>query len=214
MSNTGNRRRICIVVSDFMTVQAFLQDQIRALSETYEITVVANTDDRDALRRLGLNAELVSVSIPRPIHLWRDVRALLSLYSLFRKRKFDLIHSITPKAGLLSMAAGRLAGVPARIHTFTGQVWATRSGLTRFLLKLADQVTASCATQVLADSKSQLNFLIDEGVVSARNVACWRMDQSAGSTYHAFVPDASRERRVRKKPQSRKMRPCFSSSAV
>ena len=75
MTNAKNRWRICIVVSDFMTVQAFLQDQIRALSEMYEVTVVANTDDRDSLRRLGLNAELVPVFIPRAIHPWRDVRA-------------------------------------------------------------------------------------------------------------------------------------------
>lgn len=47
MTNPGRRRPICIVVSDFMTVCAFLQDQIRALSKTYEVTVVANIDDRD-----------------------------------------------------------------------------------------------------------------------------------------------------------------------
>jgi len=197
MTNAKNRWRICIVVSDFMTVQAFLQDQIRALSEMYEVTVAANTDDRDSLRRLGLNAELVPVFIPRAIHPWRDVRALLSLYSLFRKRKFDLVHSITPKAGLLSMAAGRLAGLPVRIHTFTGQVWATRSGLTRRLLKLADQVTASCATQVLADSKSQSNFLVDEGVVSARKGRVLANGSISGVDVSRFCPGPVARRRVR-----------------
>jgi len=197
MSNTGNRRRICIVVSDFMTVQAFLQDQIRALSEAYEITVVANTDDRDALHRLGLNAELVSVSIPRAVHFWRDARGLLSLYFLCRKRKFDLIHSITPKAGLLSMAAGRLDGVPTRVHTFTGQVWATASGLTRRLLKLADQLTAFCATQVLADSTSQLKFLIDEDVVGVSKCRVLENGSISGVDVSRFRPDAAARRRVR-----------------
>jgi lipopolysaccharide/colanic/teichoic acid biosynthesis glycosyltransferase/glycosyltransferase involved in cell wall biosynthesis len=197
MSDTGNRRRICIVVSDFMTVQAFLQDQIRALGKTYEVTVVANTDDGDALRRLSLNAELVRASIPRTVYPWRDAAALLSLYSLFRKRKFDLVHSITPKAGLLSMAAGRIAGLPARIHTFTGQVWATKSGLTRRLLKLADQVTSSCATQVLADSESQLNFLIDEGVVSARKFRVLANGSISGVDVSRFCPDAAARQRVR-----------------
>ncbi len=197
MSNTGNRRRICIVVSDFITVRAFLRDQIRALSETYEITVVANTDDRDALHRLGLNAELVSVSILRPAHLWRDIRALLNLYSLFKKRKFDLVHSITPKAGLLSMAAGRLSGIPIRIHTFTGQVWATASGLTRRLLKSADRLTASCATQVLADSQSQLKFLVDEGVVSLRKCRVLANGSISGVDLSRFYPDAAARQRIR-----------------
>ena len=197
MSNKGNRLRICIVVSDFMTVQAFLQNQIRALSEMYEITVVANTDDRDALHRLGLNAELVSVSIPRAVHFWRDARALVNLHSLFRKRKFDLIHSITPKAGLLSMAVARLAGVPIRIHTFTGQVWATASGLRRRSLKLADQLTAFCATQVLADSQSQLKFLNDEGVVSARKCRVLANGSISGVDVSRFCPDAAARQRVR-----------------
>jgi lipopolysaccharide/colanic/teichoic acid biosynthesis glycosyltransferase/glycosyltransferase involved in cell wall biosynthesis len=209
MSNTGNRRRICIVVSDFMTVQAFLQDQIRALSEVYEITVVANTDDRDALRRLGLNAELVGVSIPRPIRLWRDAGALLNLYSLFRKRKFDLVHSITPKAGLLSMAAGRLAGVRIRIHTFTGQVWATQSGLRRFLLKLADQLTSSCASQVLADSQSQLEFLIDEGVVSTRKCRVLANGSISGVDVSRFCPDAAARERIRNKASIPEDAPVF-----
>ncbi|HXM63312.1 MAG TPA: sugar transferase [Terriglobales bacterium] len=197
MSNTGNRRRICIVVSDFMTVQAFLQDQIRALSEVYEITVVANTNDRDAFHRLGLNAELVSVSIPRAAHLWRDARALLSLYFLFKKRQFDLVHSITPKAGLLTMMTGRLAGVRTRIHTFTGQVWATASGFTRRLLKLADQLTNSCATQVLADSQSQLKFLIEEGVVSARKCRVLANGSISGVDVSRFCPDAAARQRIR-----------------
>jgi lipopolysaccharide/colanic/teichoic acid biosynthesis glycosyltransferase len=197
MSNRGNRRRICIVVSDLMTVQAFLQDQIRALTEAYEVTVVANTDDRDALHRLGLSAELVSISIVRPIRWSRDFRALLSLYSLFKQRKFDLIHSITPKAGLLTMAAGRLAGVPTRIHTFTGQVWATASRFTRRLLKLADRITAFCATQVLADSQSQLKFLIDEGVVSVRKSRVLANGSISGVDLSRFCPDAAARQRIR-----------------
>ena len=195
--NNSRRRHICIVVSDFMTVQAFLQDQIRALSETYEVTVVANTDDRDSLHRLNLKAELVPVPIPRKIDLWGDVCALLNLYSLFRKRKFILIHSITPKAGLLSMAAGKLAGIPTRLHTFTGQVWVTTSGWTRYLLKSADKFSAFCATEVLADSKSQLKFLVDEGIVDASKCHVLANGSISGVDVLRFRPDAAARRRVR-----------------
>lgn len=197
MKISENRPRICIVVSDFMTVQAFLQDQIRALSEKYEVTVVANSDDRDCLRRLNLNAEFVPVAIPRAIHLWRDVHALLSLYLLFRKRKFALIHSITPKAGLLSMVAGQLAGVPTRIHTFTGQVWATATGWMRYFLKSSDRLTAFCATAVLADSKSQLTFLIDEGVVDLQKRRVLANGSISGVDVSRFHPDAAARQRVR-----------------
>lgn len=197
MTNIGNRRRICIVVSDFMTLQAFLQDQIRALSRTYEVTVVANIDDRDSLRRLNLDAELVRVAISRKIDLWRDVLALLNLYLLFRKRKFILVHSITPKAGLLSMTAGKLAGIPTRIHTFTGQVWVTRSGVTRHILKWADKLTAFCATRVLTDSESQMQFLIAEGVVDVRRGHVLASGSICGVDASRFRPDTAARRRLR-----------------
>jgi glycosyltransferase involved in cell wall biosynthesis len=195
--NRRNRRRICIVVSDFMTVSAFLQDQIRALCRTYEVTIVANTDDRGSLRRLNLDAELVPVAISRDIDLRRDVLALLDLYLLFRKRKFNLVHSITPKAGLLSMTAGKLAGIPVRIHTFTGQVWAARSGATRYLLKRADKVTVFCATRVLTDSQSQLQFLIAEGVVGVGQCRVLANGSLCGVDPCRFRPNAAARLRVR-----------------
>jgi glycosyltransferase involved in cell wall biosynthesis len=62
--------------------------------------------------------------------------------------------------------AGFLVRVPIRIHTFTGQVWATRKGLSRRILKQADRLIASLATNILVDSFSQKAFLIRESVVS------------------------------------------------
>ncbi len=182
-----------------MTVSAFLEDQIRALSRNYEVTVVANTDDRGSLRRLNLDAEFVPVAISREIDLRRDVLALMNLYLLFSKRKFTLIHPITPKAGLLSMTAGKLAGIPVRIHTFTGQVWAARSGATRSILKRADKLTVFCATRVLTDSQSQLRFLIAEGVVGVGQCRVLAKGSLCGVDPSRFRPDAAARRRVRDK---------------
>jgi hypothetical protein len=61
----------------------------------------------------------------RHISLKQDLEISLKLYRYFKKEKPDIIHSITPKAGLLSMLAGLLAGVPIRMHTFTGLIFRT-----------------------------------------------------------------------------------------
>ncbi len=197
MTNTKDRERICIVVSDSRTVCAFLREQVRSLMETHEVTVVANGDDNKLLRSLIPGGELIPVAISRQIDLWRDLRALASLYSLFRERKFALIHSITPKAGLLSMAAGKLARVPVRLHTFTGQVWATRSGVFRSLLKLADKLTASLATGVLADSRSQFEFMAAEGVVDVLRGRVLGSGSIGGVDASRFRPNAEARRGVR-----------------
>ena len=64
----------------------------------------------------------------RNIDLIGDLKGVFALRKIFRKERFDCVHSVTPKAGLLTACAGWLARVPNRVHIFTGQVWATRKG--------------------------------------------------------------------------------------
>jgi hypothetical protein len=126
-------KSVCFVVSSPYTLKSFLLDHIAALSRICRLTCVANWDDPAGLQECGVaDVPLVHVPIergypPRVAILKRSG----SLQRYFRKNRFDVVHSFTPKAGLLAMTAAALAGVPVRIHTFTGQVWASRSGLQR-----------------------------------------------------------------------------------
>lgn len=168
--NTGHRSgsekaRICYVVSSEMTVAAFLKGHIAVAEETYDVSVAVNTPDPDCLRKLGLSATLLVVPIERKISPVRDLRALWILYRHFRQRRFDLVHSVSPKAGLIGMLAAWLAGIPVRVHTFTGQVWVTHTGWRRSLLKSADWLIGSLTTRALVDSPSQRDFLVAEGVL-------------------------------------------------
>jgi hypothetical protein len=142
-----------------------LFDQLSRLSKRYDVLVVANTDDENFLTNLGLSVELVPLRIERDPHLSRDFLALLALLKLFRKKRFTVVHSFSPKGGLLAMVASSLVRVPARIHTFTGQVWVTRGGFTQRLLRSADWLIAHLATHVFVDSPSQREFLIKENIV-------------------------------------------------
>ena len=103
-----------------MTVEAFLVDYIRSLSADYHITVVTNTDDAGFLSHYHINCRVVSVPIGRDVSLLKDIKALFKLYTIFRTEGFASVHSVTPKAGLLAMVAAFFAGIPIRIHTFTG----------------------------------------------------------------------------------------------
>jgi len=96
---------------------------------------------------------------------WKDALILFQLIKLFRREQFDIVHSHMPKTGLLGMLAAWLVGVPIRINTYHGEVWATRRGWRRTALKLLDQLVGSLATDVLVVSTSQRDFLINEGVL-------------------------------------------------
>lgn len=194
-----NRPRICYVVSSEITVAAFLREHIRHAGTRYDVTVAVNTGNPGFLATLGLKAELQSIAIERKIAPWRDVRALLALCNLFCRRRFELVHSVSPKAGFLAMLAGFLARVPVRIHTFTGQVWVTRRGCARVLLKLMDRLIALFATHVLVDSPTQREFLLAQRVVSAEKSRVLGKGSISGVDASRFRPDPQARAAVRRK---------------
>jgi len=162
-----SRKKICFVTTVEAAVRDFLLGHINALMREHDVTVVVNTSNSQFLSALRCSARVVPVPIERKISLLGDFKAFLQLISLFRRNRFDVVHSFAPKAGLLSMAAAYLTGIGIRIHVFTGQVWVTRTGLRRRFLKTMDRIVAALATHVLVDSGSQRDFLIAEKVVSS-----------------------------------------------
>ena len=138
-----------------------------------------------------------SVRIERKIHLINDFFALMVLIGLFKKYKFDAVHSIMSKAGLLSMLAAFIVGIPVRIHTFTGQYWVNKVGLYRYLLMFMDRLTASCATNLIADSRSQIKLLVNSKVVNSNKISILGEGSIAGVDVEKFKYDPIRRKKVR-----------------
>ena len=162
--------KICFVVAVPGTARAFLKDHFRELTKTYEVHLVANFPDEDSKQEYNeLGVICHNAPIERPISIVNDLKALFALYGIFKSEKFDSTHSVTPKAGLLTSVASWMAGVKVRIHIFTGQVWATRKGLMRSVLKMMDKLIALFDNHILVDGESQRQFLIKEGVIKAKN---------------------------------------------
>jgi glycosyltransferase involved in cell wall biosynthesis len=192
-------KSVCLVVSSPITVKAFLTDHIDALSEHYQVCLVLNIAKGDSIPGLNAKVEVVAAPIVRNISVLRDLHALLFLVSLFSRRKFDAVHSITPKAGLLAALSGTIARIPVRIHTFTGQVWVTRAVLARFVLKTLDKALARMATHVLMDSPSQRDFLVREGVVSEKKSRVLANGSICGVDTFRFRPDPESRNRIRQR---------------
>ncbi len=192
---TSGIKKICFVATIPDVVYAFLKDHINASAEKWSVTVVSNPRDSELLS--GLNARFMPLDIQRKVAPWQDLLVLFQLISLFRRERFDLVHSIMPKTGLLAMLAAKLAGVPVRIHTFTGQVWANKRGWKRVALKQFDKLIVLFATHILVDSPSQRDFLIAEGVLPRGKGQVIGHGSICGVDRHRFHHDAQTRAAVR-----------------
>lgn len=188
---------LCITLTSPLALNAFLLGHIRRLSSSWDVTVCVNVDECDVSVNLEGNAKLYPVEISREIAPFRDLVALGRLWKFYRTKKFDAVVTITPKGGLLGMMAACLARIPVRIHWFTGQVWATKKGLSRAALKQLDRMTAMCATHVLADSSSQRDFLVGERIVRADKISVLGQGSISGVNTNRFRPDAQARQRIR-----------------
>lgn len=137
---------------------------IRLRDMDYEVIAVSSPGEQlDAIRdNDGFKA--IAVPMARHISLFGDIKSLLKMICVFRKEKPYMVHSMTPKAGLICMMAGMLTGVPIRIHMFTGLVWPTSKGLKRKILMATDWLTCACATHVLPEGQGVLNDLKNGGI--------------------------------------------------
>ncbi len=130
-----------------------------ASNEKLNLTILTTKDNYyDHISKLR-NVETIPVTIKREISLIYDLFSLIRLIFIFVKNRPDIVHSSTPKAGLLVALAGFIAGVPTRVHTYTGQRWITQKGFSRKLGFYLDKLILFLNTKCLADSHGQARFL-------------------------------------------------------
>lgn len=188
-------KKLCIVATIPAVVYAFMQGHVRASAEKWCVTIVSHPEGAHLLD--GMGAQFRPFAIQRRISPLRDLLVLAQLVRLFRRERFDLVHSIMPKTGLLAMLAARLAGVPNRVHTFTGQVWANKRGWKRSLLKMFDRLIVCFATRVIVDSPSQRDFLLKEGVLTPEKGQVIEQGSICGVDANRFRPDEASRRVIR-----------------
>ena len=77
----------------------------------------------------------IIVPMTRKITPFQDLKCLLKLIKIFKTEKPDIVHTHTPKAGLLGMIAAKICFVKIRIHTVAGLPLMAETGFKYQLLK-------------------------------------------------------------------------------
>jgi glycosyltransferase involved in cell wall biosynthesis len=190
--------RMCVLAATPLSIHFFFKPHLLKLVKFFDVSVVCNFRNEKHVTTLDLPVREVPVGIERKISLWRDWIALFSLLNLFKRERFDIVVSVAPKAGLLAMLGAYLVRVPKRVHIFQGEVWASRRGPMRWLLKSMDTLTARLATHVIAVSVSELQYLEDEDVLPPSKAKVLGAGSICGVDLTRFHPDPLARANVRK----------------
>ena len=147
-----------------LSLNIFCRDTLREMSKLYDVVALSSSGDLldEVEQREGVRA--IRIEMERRISPIKDLVSLFKIIKVFRKEKPYIVHSMTPKAGLLCMMAAWLTRVPLRIHTFTGLVFPSTTGIKRHILMCTDRITCLCATHVIPEGEGVKNDLQDNHI--------------------------------------------------
>ena len=188
-----------VLTATRLAIHFFFKPHLKELDKYFDITLAFNPHLDDYLTPLGLPVKELYVPLERKISPWNDLSALFILSRLFWRERFEIVVTVVPKAGLLGMLAAWLTRVPRRVHIFQGEVWASRRGPLRWLLKTIDGLTARLATHVLVVSASELAFLENEGVVPIGKAKVLGPGSICGVDTERFKADPIARAQIRQK---------------
>lgn len=155
-----------------LSLKLLIKHQLRFMAEAgFQVLAVSSEGNewQDVLKS-ERHIEKVIIPFTRKITPVKDLYCLWLLYKLFKRERPDIVHTHTPKAGLLGMVAAKLAGVPVRIHTLAGLPLISRSKTQQTLLSLIEKTTFRLANEVWPNAYSLKDYIIRKKLVNEKKV--------------------------------------------
>ncbi|MBH2024461.1 MAG: glycosyltransferase family 4 protein [Flavobacteriales bacterium] len=173
-----------------ISLDKLLGKQLSFISQYYQ--VIAVSADQPELQRVAEKYGVAHhhVEMTRAITPFQDLAAVWKLYRFLKKEKPEIVHSHTPKAGLVGMMAAYFAGVPVRMHTVAGLPLLEAKGLKRQVLNLVEKVTYAFATKVYPNSFAMRDLIIREGFCAPGKLKVLGNGSSNGIDTDYFSPSA------------------------
>ena len=173
-----------------LSLNIFCRDTLREMSKRYDVVALSSPGELldEVEQREGVRA--IRIGMERRISPIKDLVSLFKIIKVFRKEKPYIVHSMTPKAGLLCMMAAWLTRVPLRIHTFTGLVFPSTTGIKRHILMCTDRITCLCATHVIPEGEGVKKDLQDNHITrKAMQVLGYGNVRGVDMNYYSRRPD-------------------------
>ncbi|HTD39026.1 MAG TPA: glycosyltransferase family 4 protein [Mucilaginibacter sp.] len=160
------KKKVIRVSTVPVSLYLLLEGQLKFLNQEFEVIGVSSPGEYLEKTRGREGIKVFPIEIKRAISPLNDLISLYRLYKFFKKEKPFIVHSITPKAGLLSMIAAYLSGTPHRLHTFTGLIFPSKTGFTKKILIYMDKLLCKCATNIYPEGKGVKQDLLNYNITN------------------------------------------------
>lgn len=173
-----------------LSLKVLLKGQLRFMaSNGFDVKGVSSEGEelKEVHENEGIAVEAITMS--RKITPFQDLKSLWEMWNFLRKEKPQIVHTHTPKAGIIGMLAARLAGVPHRLHTVAGLPLMEATGTKRKILNFVEKLTYSSATMVYPNSKGLYDFILQNNFTQSNKLKIIANGSSNGIDTVFFSPD-------------------------
>ena len=180
-----------------ISLEKLLENQARFFKTYYSVTLVSS--QKEQLQRLAKEQDVnhFLLEMTRKITPLQDLRCLLQLIRFLRKERPHIVHTHTPKAGIVGMLAAFIAGVPLRMHTVAGLPLMEAKGLKKSILYAVERLTYRCATHVYPNARGLMKFIQEKKLAGKTPLKCIGNGSSNGIDLTYFNPETvSKEQEI------------------
>lgn len=159
------------------------------MSNYFEVIGVSSQGKELEEIRHDEGIEVVSIGMSRKITPIQDIKSLRQMYKFLKRERPQIVHTHTPKAGIVGMLAAKLAGVPHRLHTVAGLPLMEATGAKRKILDFVEKLTYSSATRIYPNSKGLYDFILQNEYTVKDKLKVIANGSSNGINTSFFSPD-------------------------
>jgi glycosyltransferase involved in cell wall biosynthesis len=165
-----SKKKLIRITTVPLSLDKILDGQLEFMNNHYE--VIAISSEKEYLIRCAKNegVRYKHIEMTRKITPIKDLVSLFKLVLFLNKEKPLIIHSHTPKAGIIAMLASKITNIPIRIHTVGGLPLMEEKGSKKRMLEFIEKLTYQLSTFVFTNSTGLYNYIIENKYIAKNKI--------------------------------------------
>lgn len=184
------KKKLIRITTVPISLEKLLEGQLEFMNDFYDVVAVSSNEKELKILGEKQNIRVFPIEMTRKITPFQDIKALFNLYKFLKKEQPFIVHTHTPKAGIVGMLAAKFAGVPNRLHTVAGMPLLEAVGMKRNLLNFVERITYSCATKVYPNSIGLKKIILECKFADKEKLKVIGNGSSNGINTEKFSKDA------------------------